>query len=162
MKKVVDGRHDDARGGTARTEILLSDVRYNRVGSWTEYLCLKCTADRVIISSCTHEMLGDVSPYLRGNANGHPLYVLPREVDGKRVVGIESDYLIGGDVQDWGGEKTFVFDLQDYEPEDDESGEYDRLQAWLDEHGWTRVPGFDDAWKRIIAALENVEAGSRR
>ena len=162
MKKASNTGHDET-GGTAATRrnILLSDVRHNLVGSWTEYLCLECTADEVIISSCTHEMLGDVSPYLRGNANGNPLYLLPSEIDGKRVVGIESDNLIGADVQDWdGGDKTFVFDRQDYEPEADESGEYERLKAWLDEHEWTRAPGFDDAWFRILAALEGVESGS--
>jgi hypothetical protein len=143
-------------------QILLSDVRFNHVGSWTEYLCLESTPDEVIISSCTHEMLGDVIRYVRGNANGNPLYLLPKEIDGKKVVGIESDTLIGANVQDWGGDKTLVFDRQDYEPQHDESGEYERLQSWLDEHEWTRAPGFDDAWRRILAALESVEAGLRR
>jgi hypothetical protein len=151
----------DTGVGSARREILLNHVRYNRVGSWTEYLCLERTAREVIISSCTHEMLGDADRYLRGNANGNPLYLVPKEIDGKKVVGIESDTFIGADVQDWGGDKTFVFDRQDYEPENDESGEYERLQGWLDEHEWTSVPGFDDAWKRILAALENPESGSR-
>jgi hypothetical protein len=65
---------------------------------------------------------------------------------GQRVVGIEDDYVVGGDLV----------------PHDDEAeielgvGDAAEARAWLQGRGWHEHPRFEPAWERIRTALAPI------
>jgi hypothetical protein len=143
-----------------RPQVLASRECFNIADSWwTEYLCFASTADRVVLSICTYERLADADEYLITDKRGTRKHRLPREINSKRVVGIEDACVIGGDLQDWSGDQTLILDPQDYQPGDIEPSE--QVRAWLLELGWEGDVDIDEVSERILAAIKSAQERHR-
>lgn len=107
---------------------------------WNEYLCLvpgEFEPYKLFIAQ--YEALAEASDYYDEELED---YVLPAEIDGKPVVGVEDDYVTGGDLiyQECSDtvEFTSVFDPA--------------FKAWLDKNNWTR--------HGVLSKIESVIANS--
>ena len=93
---------------------------------WNEYLCLvpgEIEPYKLFIAQ--YEALAEAIDYFDEELED---YVLPAEIDSKQVVGVEDDYVTGGELvyQECSDtvEFTSVFDPS--------------VEAWLDKNYWTR------------------------
>lgn len=76
--------------------------------------------------------------------------VLPLTIAGKPVWGRDGDFLVGEDMQPHSDDATAIF----------EGGESTSARDWLEAYGWSRKPGFAEAWSAIEAAI--ADQASRR
>ena len=63
--------------------------------TWREYLCVRWIGDRVELSVRMYEWLADVSDFPEDEEGER---VIPLQIDGKAVVGVEDDAVIGGNL----------------------------------------------------------------
>ena len=63
--------------------------------TWREYLCVRWIGDRVELSVRMYEWLADVSDFPEDEEGER---VIPLQIDGKAVVGIEGNAVIGGNL----------------------------------------------------------------
>lgn len=132
------------QGDRATMEVLMSGELSTMVSSWTVYLCLEQCGGEVVLSNRQYEALAESHEYEVETETGDVDYELPEFIDGKKVIGMDDDMIVGGDL--------------DYYAEEDvvrlTSGEIERARAWLVEHGWDRQPGFEESWTKIRTALD--------
>jgi hypothetical protein len=105
-------------------EIIDSREDGSMVSSWNEYLCL-CKGDtkRYRLFVGRYEPLVEASEFFNEETED---YDLPTHIDGVVVVGIEDDYVVGGELQWFSDEHTIQFDKPS------ESA----VRAWLNRHEW--------------------------
>lgn len=77
--------------------------------SWQEYLCVRWLGDRIELSVRMYESLATVSDFPE-NEDDEP--VIPLQIQGKAVVGIDDDVVVGGDLG-FNDEEPEVFHLTD-------------------------------------------------
>ena len=99
--------------------------------SWTQYLVLERLEDgKFKLDIRAYELLAEVSEYYDEEKED---WNLPGQIDGKDVVGVEDEYVIGGDLlensYDTEIDTKIIFTLPDQ----------DILESWLKKIGW-----FDD------------------
>jgi len=78
------------------SEITILDDRrqFGRVSSWHEYLCLqRLSSNEFEISVCGYEILGERDAYYNEESDE---FELPETIDGKSVVAIEDEWVVGG------------------------------------------------------------------
>ena len=67
-----------------------------RVSSWNEYLCLqRLSSNEFEISVCGYEILGERDAYYNEENDE---FELPETIDGKSVVTIEDEWVVGGNL----------------------------------------------------------------
>ena len=72
------------------------------VSHWTQYLCVRRVRPGLAaVEICKYEVLCDFSPY---DEDDNPVEI-PREMDGKKVIGFEDGFLVGGS---WALKTTIV------------------------------------------------------
>ena len=127
-------------------EILMSGEESSMVSTWTVYLCLeKLEGGAVQLSERQYEGLGMADEYAVETEDGDTEYELPDEIDGKTVVGIDDEVVVGGDLTLWDDSRSVRLG----------PGQLQEATAWVSEYGWDRRPGFPEAWKRIEKLLKN-------
>jgi len=121
-------------------EILLVAEFSGALDAWPEHLCIERNADDTItLSSRSRAIIADISHYTDDDGE----VILPEAINGQRVFGHDSEYVVG----------------EDLIPIDDEAeitlavGEEAEAKTWLAERGWDKKAGYKDAWERIAAAL---------
>lgn len=94
-----------------RASIIVVDAREQSTmaSSWQEYLCVRWLGDRVELSVRMYESFATVSDFPE-NEDGDP--VIPLQIQGKAVVGIDDDIVVGGDLG-FNDEEPEVFHLTD-------------------------------------------------
>ena len=66
------------------------------VSTWTQYLCIcKLSNGNFELSVRKYDVIGDPSDYSDDNGDN---YSEPSEINGKKVVGVEDGYIVGGDL----------------------------------------------------------------
>ena len=96
------------------------------VSSWTEYLCLtKLTEHRYTLFTGRYEAIAERSEYYNEETED---YDLPELIEGKTVVGLEDDYVVGGELTYYDGSEAVEFtDVDDKV-----------VSAWLGDSAWSR------------------------
>ena len=107
--------------------------------TWTEYLCIeRLTKDDFELSIRSYEVLGEAMDYSDDDGN----WDLPDEIGGMKVMGLEDEYVVGGNLvlhsEDYGEVK--FSDPQDKEVSD-----------WLKSVGWDN----DNTRKEIIKLIKS-------
>ena len=109
------------------SEITIIDERRQsgRVSSWNEYLCLqRLSSDEFEISVCGYEVLGERDAYYDEESDE---YKLLETIDGKEVVAIEDEWVVGGNLVNHSDElMPLRFGIE----------EVDDLIAWLGDANW--------------------------
>lgn len=80
--------------------IISSRTASSPASNWSEYLCLTRNSDRQFeLSVRVYEVLGDVADYEQLDDAGNDVVPqLPVSIGGKRIVGVEDDFIIGGEL----------------------------------------------------------------
>lgn len=108
---------------------------------WNEYLCLVPGEDEPYrLFTGKYEALAECDDFYD---EGLDDYVLPDTIDGKAVVGIEDDLVVGGDLVWEDGSDIIEF-----------SNVFDPiLKSWLDETRWTKLGVLASIEKAIAQGL---------
>ena len=131
--------------------VVLKSEFHGSIDAWTEYLCLEILPDRrVTITSRSAEPLmgggweaGEVvwpEGYDPENDDGD---TLPISVGGKTVAGRDGDFLVGEELLPHSDDATVTFS----------PGQQAAARSWLENYGWSKRPGFREAWLEIEATL---------
>jgi len=105
--------------------ILASREQSSMVSTWTEYLCLqRDEAGAFKLFTGQYEALAERDQFFNEETDE---YDIPEEIDGKAVVGLEDDYVVGGDLGYFDEQQTISF-----KSPDDEA-----LTEWLVSSGWS-------------------------
>ena len=90
--------------------ILESRQYSTRVSHWTQYLCIRHVRPGLAaVEICKYEVLCDFSPY---DEDDNPVEI-PREMDGKKVIGFEDGFLVGGELGPEDDDSTYEYTLAD-------------------------------------------------
>ena len=108
--------------------------------TWNEYLCLtKGESNTFKLYTAQYDFLAELYDFYDEELHE---YVLPEQIDGQVVMGIEDDYVVGGDLvpQDESIPVEFasVFDSE--------------LRDWLTQTGWSKF----DVLAKIEVATKSV------
>jgi hypothetical protein len=96
-----------------------------RVSSWNEYLCLqRLRINEFEISVCGYEILGERDAYYNEESDE---FDLPETIDGKLVVAIEDEWVVGG---------SLVNHSDELMPLRFGREEVDGLIVWLKDANW--------------------------
>jgi hypothetical protein len=108
-------------------QIAASRERATPGSSWCEYLCVEQAPDLLTFRLWTgqYEPLADRNDFYDPQTDD---YCLPDEIDGKEVIGIEDDYVVGGDLAPVGDDVALSF-TDPAAPE---------VQEWLNSNGWDK------------------------
>ena len=109
--------------------VLASRDARSIVDGWTEYLCLTREADgssRLFIGG--YEFLADQEDYYDEETED---YILPDEINGQKVRGIDCGAVVGGELTWVDHDHTIVF----------QTGTEPEVMAWLTLHDW--IPALD-------------------
>lgn len=105
--------------------------------TWTEYLCLsKGELKPYKLFTGQYECLAELNDYYDEELED---YVLPEQIDGQSVAGIEDDYVVGGELQQQ-DETTNVEFASVFDTE---------LRTWLEETGWAKLVALPSIEKAI-------------
>lgn len=105
--------------------ILASRVQSSMVSSWTEYLCLqRGDTEGYKLFTGQYEALAEKTQFF-GEETGE--YDIPEAIDGKTVIGLEDDYVVGGELGYFDDQQTVLFKSPDEQA----------LVEWLDSSGWS-------------------------
>ena len=109
--------------------------------TWNEYLCLtKGEFNTYKLYIAQYDFLAELNDFYDEEQDD---YVLPEQIDGQAVVGIEDDYVVGGELvpQDESAPVEFasVFDAE--------------LREWLTQTGWSKL----DVLAKIEVAIALVK-----
>lgn len=109
-----------------RLQVIASREVSSMVSSWTEFLCVELDAEGTAFRLFTgrYEALDEVHAYINPDTEQLDL---PEEIDGKKVVGVEDDYVIGGDLTPF--EEDELLSLEDPDSE--------IVCSWLEAKNWT-------------------------
>jgi len=123
------------------SEITILDERRQsgRVSSWNEYLCLRrLSSNEFEISVCGYEILGERDAYYNEESDE---FELPETIDGKPVVTIEDEWVVGGNLVNHSDELMPLRFMAE---------EVDGLIVWLKDANW-----YSDA---VIEKISNFTA----
>jgi hypothetical protein len=105
--------------------ILASREQSSMVSSWVEYLCLRSLqAGESELFTGRYEALTEAEQFLNEETGN---YDLPAEIDGQKVVAIEDDYVVGGELGFFEADDAVAFRNPD-EP---------AVAQWLKATGWS-------------------------
>jgi hypothetical protein len=131
--------------------VVLEGEFHGSTDAWTEYLCLEILPDRrVTITSRSAELLmgegweaGKVVWPQGYDPDNNDRDTLPISVGGKAVAGRDGDFVVGEELVPHSDDATATFG----------AGQQAAARSWLDGYGWSKCPGFKQAWLAIEAAL---------
>jgi hypothetical protein len=104
-------------------KIVGSRENSSMVSTWTEYLRLSVIGRATaLLEVCRYEALAEAPDC--GDGDEEP--VLPEEIDGKKVAGIEDEWIIGGDLLCYDDKQRLFFDKNDIEA----------AVQWLTDNRW--------------------------
>jgi hypothetical protein len=90
---------------TEYPKVLASKEASGMVSTWTEYLRLdKAAENMAVLDVCRYEGLGEL---VRDDYEED--VILPEQIDGKKVIGIEDGIIFGGELMCWSTEQKFPF-----------------------------------------------------
>jgi len=69
------------------------------IDTWKEYLTVQESITFFRLAVCRYEALAEVHHFERDEADSE--YEVPTSIDGKKVYGIEGDFVVGGELQCW-------------------------------------------------------------
>ena len=134
--------------GRAKQLIIAEQEKSSMVSTWTEYLVLERRAKtkdwRLFVGR--YEALAEAAAYYCEAADS---YRIPKTIDGKKVVGQDDEWLVGGPLQCW-GDLECTFSQVDA-----------KLFAWLREFGWTGegvLSELDRALSKLGAAWTHLKS----
>lgn len=106
--------------------IIASREQSSMVSGWTEYLCLQRDEGEAFkLFTGQYEALAERNKYFN-EATGE--YEVPEVIDGKPVVGLEDDYVVGGELVYFDDQQAVSFQSPD-----------DRaVVEWLQSSGWSQ------------------------
>lgn len=105
--------------------ILASREESSIASAWREYLCLERTeSGGYKLFTGQYEALEDRNKFFNEESREHHI---PDEIDGKVVIGIEDDYVVGGELRYFDDEQAVIF----------ESPDDQRVATWLHSSGWS-------------------------
>ena len=114
-----------------RQKVIATKFDYNMMDSWTVYLLIMQHFDGSFeIGGAQYEVLGLTNDFY----NDVDELFIPSEIDGKRVVGIEGSYVVGGELS---LEFSQYTTLRFFKINKDE------IIDWLDLEGWS-LDAFDE------------------
>ena len=106
-------------------QVLAQRERINMVSGWNEYLCLTDGDDaKYRLFTGRYTALAPRFDYLDSETGD---YDLPDEIEGEKVVTIEDDWIVGGDLDWCNDQDTIQFDSIDDEG----------VADWLDDSEWS-------------------------
>lgn len=109
---------------------------------WTEYLCIRLNEDgSVVLFTGRYTALADAADYFDEESRAHDL---PSLIDGQDVIGVEDDYVVGGELSYFEDEEAV--DITEFRP--------NAVDAWLTESGWIE----DVSLQEVKQARAKVEA----
>ena len=128
---------------THELTVLSKREESSMASTWTEYLCF-CAGDekkyRVIEGA--YQALADAAEYYDEETED---YDLPAEIDGEPVVGLQDDFVIGGELDWYSADKTVEFDRVEDE----------RLKKWLTSNSWNN----SEVWQALKNAIGTQDGG---
>ena len=95
-------------------QILSTIDQMNMVSWWTLFLCRESLNDGFQLSVRRYEILGEYEEHYDDEKEE---YIVPDQIDGKNVVGVEEYFVVGGDLllEEEYGESEFFRNLTDEE-----------------------------------------------
>jgi hypothetical protein len=106
--------------------IIASREQSSMVSTWTEYLCLeRDDAGAFKLFTGQYEALAEREPFFNEETGD---YDIPDEIDGQAVVGVDDDYVVGGELSCIDDEQVVSF----RSPDDQE------VAMWLESSGWSK------------------------
>ena len=118
-------------------EVLASREEPSMVSMWTVYLCVsEGKIRRYTLFEGGYEVLAERSEYFNEETED---YDLPTEIDGKGVVGIDDDFVVGGELS-W---------VNDYQKVDFDTLDDPKVREWMLENRWNP----EEWWGAIQAAV---------
>lgn len=113
------------RESNAKTAITLAQRECSALGyTWIEYLVItRGNMARFLLATADYLPLADAIDYYDPETE---TYELPNQINGQKVIGLQNDYIVGGDL--W-----FNSDKSGYEFDDLADT---NLAEWLKESGW--------------------------
>lgn len=130
-------------------KILMSREESSMVSTWDVHLCLETAGGTLQLSNRQYEGLASVHDYEVESEEGDVEYDLPDEIDGKAVVGISDDMVVGGELVYFDEDDSIELSV----------GELKAARGWLNQHRWDFRAGFRAAWRDIkeeMARLPNA------
>lgn len=107
--------------------IIATRESYNMLSNYTEYLCLDYTVKgNYKLFQGRYEWLGYSSDFYDDDKDD---FVLPPVIDGKKVVGIEDDFVVGGELEVFNDDLVVSFD----------NNSLDAAISWLKMTGWIDI-----------------------
>ena len=120
-------------------KVINSGEQSTMASTWTEYLCIeKLTKDDFELSIRSYEVLGEAIDY--SDEDGE--WDLPDEIDGMKVMGLEDEYVVGGNL---------VLHSDDYGEVKFSDPKHRDVLDWLKSVGWDS----DNIKKEIIKLSES-------
>jgi hypothetical protein len=120
-------------------KVLDSRENSSMASTWTEYLRLRVTEPgTALLEVCMYEALAE-APDWSDDDEGR---VLPDEIDGKKVIGIDDDWIVGGDLCCIDDNKQLAFDKNNIE----------QALQWLTETRWRVTSGLINELHRAVGA----------
>jgi hypothetical protein len=119
-------------------KIIASREASSMVSTWTEFLRLsKADADAAALEVCMYEGLGELDqPEDEGEEP-----IIPEEIDGKKVMGVDDGYIIfGGELLCLGEEKRLRYRKADLE----------KAVKWLEAKHWRITNNLVEELKRAV------------
>ena len=123
-----------------RFEILTSATFWGFTDQWAEYLCIEREGNGgVTLTSRSRQVLAEVGQYIDEEGE----LKLPSKIEGKKVWGIEGDFVLGESLVLHDGTSTITV----------QPGDTQLAADWLAERKWDTEPDFEEVWTVICAAL---------
>ena len=107
--------------------------------SWQEYLCVRWLGDRVELSVRMHEGLANASDFPENDEGDR---IIPLQIDGKAVVSVDEDVVVGGDLG-----------CNDDEPETFLLTDAAGMKEWFNARNW----GESEKLSYIVALLDRFK-----
>jgi hypothetical protein len=111
---------------TSPVSILASREQSSMVSTWTEYLCLqRDEAGGYKLFTGQYEALAEREQFFNEETGE---YDIPDAIDGQVVVGVDDDYVVGGELGCFDDEQAVTFKSVDEEG----------VARWLEASGWSK------------------------
>jgi hypothetical protein len=106
--------------------ILASREQSSMASSWTEYLCLeRDEAGGYKLFTGQYEALAEREQFFNEETGE---YDIPDAIDGQVVIGVDDDYVVGGELGCFDDEQVVTFKRLDEE----------EVARWLEARGWSK------------------------
>jgi hypothetical protein len=123
-------------------EMIILDSRTDSspASTWTEYLCLKrLENNQYELSVRAYEVLAEEADYYNEDTD---TYDIPEEINGKKVIGSEDVYIVGGDLLEHSDE-ILSLNFTNLTPSE--------AKKWLEEADWLR----ENIWNELSALIRS-------